>query len=392
MLSSVIGRCAACSSSEEAAREINEICVNLLNMLNNTISQKPILPRIDNYSIQSAVDFLKHITQALTAPTPLRVLSDVVRKNVCQYIKSREFALHKLRQVAPTLPEILVCKKSIEEMFELPGMFATAETLAKQEIDRFKDASTHPSIPQEFCRVITNAEAHNALFDATSILMTHQSPAIRIARGSSDGRHMSWALADGVVEYFIPADLTLADFFSWDFPHNFAHVLHLSKYCEKGIVGYLDQMRERAYHESVAVYSEHLLLKHLEAAQFHKQYFLREEWFAWLIQDRRHEFLLRAIRLVADAMSATGVPFTDIVEHVSVSTGVPQDKVQLEVQRYYAWFGLGAVYTTGYCQLANMELTFSNCIEADDTGRKVRTWFDLMNKYKMPQRSQFAAT
>ena len=98
-----------------------------------------------------------------------------------------------------------------------------------------------------------------------------------------------------------------------------------------------------------------------------------------MIEDREFQLKLRNARLLSDMLTIKGMPFEKVVEEVAKYFRLTTDVAQGEVLKYYAWTGLGAIYTLGYRKLLDYGISELNQILKNNPPK---TWNDFLKKYK----------
>jgi hypothetical protein len=373
LVASLIGRCEVCLRQPASRHVLEPLCAQLLQMLYASASSKPILPRIDGKAVTLARTEIVALRQRLSGDGPVEMLPLDHRRHLDNYLRGRDDALDQLASSVSDSPEIVATASDIGLMFEMPRLLDDGADIARLEFEKFRDAASRPNVYPELRHRVSGTDIAAAMSDVSRVLGVPIGSRVQVQRGAPGARHLSWALGDQVVEYFVPDSLEMADFLTWDFPHNFAHLAHLATYAGEGLTGYIDRMNERAYHESVAVFAEQLALDALMASDPRSWSVLRAHWVDWLIAKRRHEFMLRAVRLLADTYGVAGAPYAETVAVICDATRVARPAVEAEVSRYYTTLGLGAIYTVGCRRLEELDEPFSECI-VDSLGRAVRTW------------------
>jgi hypothetical protein len=373
LVASLLGRCEVCLQQPASRSVLEPWCAQLLEMLFETASGKPILPRFDAKAVTLARAEVAVLRQRLSGVAPAEMLPLEQRRHLDDHLRGREDALDQLASRVADAPDDVATASDIGRMFEMPKLLEDGAAVARLEFERFRDAASRPKADPELRNRVSGADIEAAMTDVARVLGAPTSSRVQVKRGAPGGRHLSWALGVQFVEYFVPDSLELADFLTWDFPHNFAHLAHLAAYASEGVTGYIDRMNERAYHESVAVFAEHLALDALSERDSRAWSVLRERWVGWMIAKRRHEFMLRAVRLLADTLGVAGASYAETVAVICDATHVARPAVEAEVNRYYATLGLGATYTVGCRRLEELAEPFCNCI-VDSRGRAVRTW------------------
>lgn len=373
LVASLLGRCDVCLQQPASRSVLEPLCAQLLEMLYETASSKPILPRIDAKAVTLARAEVVTLRQRLAGVAPAEMLSLDQRRHLENYLRGREDALNLLVSSASDAPDVVATASDISRMFEMPRLLDDGEAVARLEFEKFRDAASRPKVDPELRHRVSGADIAAAMADVSRVLGVPISSCVNVQRGAPGGRHLSWALGGQFVEYFVPDSLEMADFLTWDFPHNFAHLAHLAAYAGEGLTGYIDRMNERAYHESVAVFAEQLALDTLRESDPRSWSVLREHWVNWMTAKRRHEFMLRAVRLLADTYGVAGAPYAETVAVICDATHVARPAVEAEVNRYYATLGLGAIYTVGCRKLEELAEPFGDCI-VDPHGQAIRTW------------------
>ena len=363
VLSSLLGR--YYSKSKNSFSKLNTYVSSWTHFLLKEHKNKPLVPKNDRHSIFLFRNTLENIKQQLST------------KSIDTSLKKETYkVLQKLSEVAATQKTdnmFLVSPEEIGKSLGLNNLWALGESSYKKEFEIFKLYNTHPIISDNLNKVISVEEIKRWLeFVCKDILKTSLKIKNLIIYKSKyyQKRHLMWSINDTNTEYCIPNFLTYGHFFSWDCPHNIAHLLHLSAISEKGILGYTDNLLERSYFEGVAVYSEYLMYQFLinnEAIQGNKE--LRN----WLLLDRGHEFLLRLVRLMADLYSLQGMDFETIVDKLHKKTKLSCEVITNEVNRYYALVGLGSVYTVGYLVHKKNNRSFDETIIGVDN-IKITEW------------------
>jgi hypothetical protein len=199
------------------------------------------------------------------------------------------------------------------------------------------------------------------------------------------GHHLFWSPTKEGEECVIPNDYSLADYLRFHCPHNDAHLAHLNANPEKSIISYSDYMDERAFSEAVAVHAEWQMFESIQDDDF--SYLLysqlhsdrqkgisKDEFQDWMVNCRGYEFRLRLVRLLGDTLTFFRQhTFNEAVNETTKITGVQEEDVKAEIEKYYHFPGLGAVYTLGYSKLLE-----SGATKTQDTFLKnnqlITTW------------------
>lgn len=358
----------------------------LASLLARAYARKPDPPEITHHSIS---EHLLRVTKDSTAIplTPKNdqhslLLFDQYIGNLQLQSKSSLLDASLRRDINRTLTNLSVKAKKqkvnnkfsiqvdvIAKSLGIPNLWNICYDLIKTELTRFGKFNEHPEIDQQLNRKISNVEILKWFtYVSAEVLQTGISlKDLTIYRSKFyQKRYLMWSINQQGIEYCVPEFLTYAHFFSWDCPHNLAHLLHLSALHKrgKGADGYIDTPQQRSYFESVAVYAEHLMLQFLlDKDSINGNKAFRD----WLVRDRGHEFLLRLIRLMGDYFSIMGMEHSDIIAEIHRMTNVHTNLIENEVNRYYAYCGLGSVYTVGYLNHCKTNIKFDQTIFTDDS-------------------------
>lgn len=284
--------------------------------------------------------------------------------------------------------ELLVDPNSITRAYGLPDMWDKSKATVEAELTRWGKDTVHPPIPEPLAETVSLDETRGLInLMWHEVLKVEDSLTARVyMTGAKDMYHLFWAPGAERLDYATPDSYNRATQFSFDLPHNVAHLAHLTALGgEQGALRYNDSMAQRAYFESVAVLSEYVLTDALAGdpkigegmariLNLDPRAMSASELTEWMIQDRVFEFKLRATRLYADLLMVEGSSFEDATHEISEKLGIPLSQAEAETIKYLPWTGLGAVYTHGYRKLLESGMnTVPSAVRSSDGG-SVQSW------------------
>jgi hypothetical protein len=283
--------------------------------------------------------------------------------------------------------EILINPASIAKRYGLPNLWKDVEAIISGEVNNWGKFTQHPSIPSTLARKV-DTKTTKKLIQLMHSDLFRMSKTLDIEIAIKDDvrlHHLFWLPTASGVYYATPSSYDIATQFSFDIPHNVAHLNHLLALERKGALRYDDDMPQRAYFEAVAVLSEFTIVdalrrdsdigrKILEVLGINSEIMSVEKFNAWMVQDRSFEFKLRAARLYADYLVIQGYSFKEVAIRVSKKIGISIEHATNEIRKYLPWTGLGAVYTYGYRQLLISGIdNVKSAIYAQD-GSTIQSW------------------
>lgn len=342
----------------EDKKHLNQELDNSIDFLSK--EDTPLVPRSDPSLALELVKFVDKIEGMLHSSAISECMSDTRNRKLLGLMQKFRSQLESLSTTNQS--ENLVSKEEIEQMFEFQRMWEDGEGVVRDEISTWSEKN-HPDVPEALISPVEAEETERLIEVMKNVVLGYDLPLfVRTALISNpEHYHLFWSLTMEGSDYVTPATYGLDTQFSFDIPHNVAHLAHLSRMKERGVQGYIDDMATRAFFESVAVFSEYQIVDRLSkdssvalairTALSEKRDITPSDLSEWIIKDRSYEFNLRNARLLADLLAVEGVPLTDIVHTVSGTLNIPLGDAYKEVTKYFPWTGLGAIYTLGYKRL-----------------------------------------
>ncbi|MEK9160191.1 MAG: hypothetical protein AAB383_05690 [Patescibacteria group bacterium] len=356
MLSSMLGRCYVEGLSNVDRDAISNFVRTLLDVL---VLNKPLVPHADPVLLLKVKQDIARILRVTTDAQLITILGETL-------VSELRGVLYKILE---ELEEgnfdqnLLITRTQIEEMFGMRGMYENALEAGVAELQDKGGQFTHPELlPGLELKVSLEETKRLIQFVIENIF---EMPAVENVNVSiienPKNHHLFWTTRDGVINYVTPAKYDLATQFSFDIPHNAAHIAHLSQHANISVGTYIDSMRERAFLESVAVLSEHQFMKKLGSGseQVRKMFDLLDKERGlearkleeWMLADRIFEARLRVARLLGDHFTLQGKNFEETALEVAKIVQLDLETARAEVYKYYSLTGLGGVYVLGPKQL-----------------------------------------
>lgn len=292
---------------------------------------------------------------------------------------------NKLQSI-PSSPsrEFYLTREKIEDIFQSPWLFQSWSTILTEELRKWWNQKTHPNTMW-----LDEALDINRIKDlmrfAVEEVFWSKMPDVNYHDAKDSRIHrLFWNQNTSWTNYIV-APYRLADYLSFEFPHNATHLVHLSKF-KKSVHAYSDSMPERSFFEWLAVLSEHFEYERFSRdrelwVNLHESLWLQGKWISkeflrdFLIADRVFEFRLRAVRLMWDLMVMEGFSLDDIIQEVCVTFWLDSQTARAEITKYYSHTGLWGIYTFWYLRLLQGKVT--NPVEVFEKDATPRVWQDL---------------
>lgn len=384
VLASVLGRYAVSEPTPETVEQVGI-------MLDTTIDdiRSYDVPEITHTSpvlLEEAEKFDEKLLAQVRHGPAVRYMSPSQQTIVASILeRHRAFCADSQRGDASW--ERLVAPNTIAAAYGLPDLWSNPAGVIESEVQRWGKSTVHPAIPPILEHKIGLQETKELLgLMWRRVIGVTSSPDVAVSLTDDDKNyHVYWAPLAEKLDYTTPRGYDRAIQLSFDVPHNATHLAHLDVMDPTdGAMRYDDNMAQRAYFEAATVFSEY---KEVEVAETDSEFGEEladifqvrgldtpNQLAAWVSQDRRYEFKLRAARYAADVLMMEGQPLAEIVATLSSTFGVPNADAEKETRKYAAWTGLGAAYTFGYRKL--LESGISSVIDVIQTtdGRAVTSW------------------
>lgn len=349
----------------------------------------PLIPHSDPALALEFGKFVKKLEAMLNSNVISEKMSESRRKRLLKLLKKFNQQLYSLSSINQS--ENWVSKEEIEQMFKFQKIWEQGEGVVRDEISRWSE-KVHPEVPETFISPVEIEETERLIGVMKSVVLGYNMPLftrIALIENPSD-YYLFWSLTMEGSDYVTPATYSLDTQFSFDIPHNVAHLAHLSRIRDRGIQGYIDDMATRAFFESVAVFSEYQIVDRLSkdssvslairAALSQKRNITPSDLSEWIIKDRSYEFNLRNARLLADLLAVEGVPLNEVVHTVAQTLNIPIADTYKEITKYFPWTGLGAMYTLGYRRLQESGVTSVGELLSQDNIPTTWNEFETMQK------------
>lgn len=355
VLSSLLARCNVKNLTKETSEQIVESYNIVTEILEKSV--KPDVVHNDPALLNKSLDFMDRIAQISNSEGVKKVLKETEQERVGKILDTIRQRCQSLLEGSDK-KEFFVSADEIEKSFGLKIFSEEEVRQAKDDLSRWQEIE-HPDVPIELQSQVNSEKTAKLIeyFKAEVFGLKPRFPVDVYTEGDSRDYHLFWSLKADAIDYYTPESYDIATQLSFDIPHNIAHIAHLEAINKKGVTGFVDLMNERAFFEGVAVLSESLMVdvvKKDEHAEEIKRILIPNEALSgkvlakWITQDRSHEFRLRAVRLLGDVLTLQGGKFDEIVDEVANVVSLTREKAHAEVSKYYAFTGLGAVYTLGY--------------------------------------------
>ena len=278
-----------------------------------------------------------------------------------------------------------ITKDKISAIFWFEGLFDSAQQKLKLELWK-RDALVHPDKSKLFNQISMNEVQRITNFAVTQLFNVDIFP-INFYKDNDFWKHIIyWNKTQKWVNYVIPP-LTIEQYLSFDLPHNTTHLLHLYNLWG-GVESYVDELEERCFFEALAVLSEHLAVtslsknKELSHDLFwclnkeNQKKISKDEFQNFIVNDRKFEFRLRAVRLIADILLVNGYSYHNIVQEVMDIVWVNQTCAENEIKKYIAQPWLWAIYILWYNKMLALDVT--NPAEVINIPNPPKTWNDFL--------------
>lgn len=384
-LASVVGRYGVSNPSTDTLRQIDGMLESVIGQLVD--GDVPPVPHTDPELLKEAAAFdLKLLRQVETGPAASYMSAaqqGVVRSLLTQHV---DFCSDRRLAEAPW--RRLIEPQAVADAYGLPELWKHPSGVIYQEIDTWGRDTQHPAVPPILRKQVEIGSTRDLMdFMWRRVVEVPNQPQVTTyLTDEVQNYHVFWApVADGGLDYATPRNYDRAIQLSFDLPHNATHLAHLDAMDKvSGARRYDDSMALRAYFEAVTVFSEH---KAYELATSDPAFgaeladilqlgneMTPEEIAAWVAEDRKYEFKLRAVRYAADALLMQGVAFDDTVANVQQQFGISRSDAEKETRKYIAWTGLGAAYTFGYRQLLANGITRTIDAIKNSNGEVITAW------------------
>lgn len=385
ILSSLIGRCYLKNLSKHDHESINGLIEEVLRIL---ALDKPVVPHTDPALLKKFKAQLTRICQLAEDQQVQRIIENLIK----DLQRSIQNLLNDVHDVNPT-DGFSITLAQIEEMLGMKGAFNSALEVAKKELKDKDEHREHPAIPQALNMQVSIEETRRLIEYVIGEIFLIPIPKRWSASIINDprGHHLFWATTENLIQYATPDHYDLATQFSFDIPHNAAHIAHLGAHENLDVSTYIDTMSERSFFESVAVLSEHQIIKLLKknshtAKQIHSKLdenrkITVEELHHWMLADRIFEARLRVARLLGDCFTLERFSSEETTTMVSNATGLDLNIVRNEILKYYTVTGLGGVYVLGSNRMMAMGIENPKDAIVDTQGKVIRSWEDFNQKF-----------
>lgn len=384
VMASALGRFAIPRLDNESVQQSSELLGSVADIL--SLQDAPPVPHTDPELLRQTLAFdTKLITQLTVGPASERIDAALQQHALRQL--TRHHNQCKDLQGTSLNNRLLVEPQEIADAYGLPDLWNDPQSVVNQEIKKYGKDTQHPDIPSPLLEQVTLGETQDLLhFMWDAVIQPRSRPhvTVRMTDKPSD-YHVFWAPTAGAIDYATPTTYNRATQLSFDMPHNATHLAHLDILRQDlGAHRYDDSMQQRAYFEALTVFSEYITMRAAEDDPTFGQELAKvfkipadqlstESLAKWIADDRRYEFKLRAVRLMADSLMVQGYTFDDAVSNISEHFGIPETHARAETAKYLPWTGLGGVYTHGYRKL--LALGKSTVQEAFfEAGEPRQTW------------------
>lgn len=352
-----------------------ENCISLIDKNNIDIVNSNIEHK--NAVIRN-VDYILWVSSWLQGKFPIldKNLLILVGKlySFADRLKNNQFSLETISQ------------QSISEVFEFDWLFVDAEEKSRIELVK-RDALVHPDKSKLSAQLSMWEAERITNFAITQLFETQKFP-VNFHKEDDFGKHIIyWNKSENWVNYMIPP-FKIDEYLSFDLPHNATHLLHLYR-LQWWVETYVDEMTERCFFEALAVLSEHLavtsLMKSKELSndlfscleKSNKKKLSKQEFQDFVVNDRKFEFRLRAVRLIADILIVNWYTYEEVVNQVVDIVWVDKVFAENEVKKYIAQPWLWAIYTLWYNKM--LELGVNNPTTVIDKTNPPKTWRQFLH-------------
>ena len=280
--------------------------------------------------------------------------------------------------------EFYLTSRKIEDIFQSPWMFQSWAAIIKTELIKWWQKKVHPNT-DSLAETLDIEKIKRLMKFAVEELFWSKMPQINYHDAKNSWVHkLLWNQNSSWTNYIV-APYRIADYLSFEFPHNATHLVHLSR-LDKNVNAYFDSMSQRSFFEWLAVLSEYF-----EYDQFgknrelwndlHDILWLNPKWISkqqlrdFLIADRIFEFRLRAVRLMGDLLVMEWYSLEEIIRETASAFWFDEEITKSEITKYYSHTGLWGIYTFGYLRLLQSKII--NPMDVIGSDSVPRRWSDL---------------
>lgn len=378
VVSSLLGRFYSTELSDYEKEEIEHLLHHILIEL---ALNKPEVPYTDPVLIDKAIQDTNSLINITLDLGDSKSISSSSFSDVKRALQEYRHNLQRIKNDG----KLLLSPNDIETTFGFRDIFENYESTLTTQLEFSRNHIRHPETPIYLGAKVKIDQTSQMVNVISRLLFDDEIDEVfHTSNQDTFGHHLFWTTSKNRVNYFTPSSYELSTQFSFDLPHNVAHLYHLNNHTELSVRTYIDGMEERAYYESVAVASEHIFISQLEdqevASSIGEICSIQdiETFRQWLIDDRIYESRLRLCRLIADVLVLEETPFIDIVNHIAIVTSLPEDVVRNEVYKYFPQTGLGAIYVTGALtllrKLKENNLEFKSAIISPSMNNPIIGW------------------
>lgn len=230
-------------SDQLVLEELISQVVNLLQI------DKPLVPHCDPHLLaktQAQVQRLLHLSTSAT-------IGGSFNQNLIKDLKTHlEGILQRISKIKGS-DRSIVKPDELTLLFGIRNMWQMASLILKEE---FSDEIKRPVIPSGLGRCV-DVETTIHLINCAirqGFAMDQPDGLAVFLDYEFDSQHLFWRTVSDGIRYTTPANYDLATQFTFDIPHNAAHIAHLSAHPQIDIETYIDDMAHRSYFEAVAVW------------------------------------------------------------------------------------------------------------------------------------------
>ncbi len=279
-------------------------------------------------------------------------------------------------------------KITFDRLFWIENLFNNIESITDSELSKYSEYN-HPKNLDLDSIIISIDEVKELCKYWIWEILECDPIDVNIAKPwLQDSHSLLWNSTQESINYYIP-NMSIAQYLSFDIPHNMTHLIHLNRIWE-GTISYLDWMERRAFSEALSVLSESLIYEKLDSSSIVSDDFYeilkknldgkicREDFHDWMLKDRSFEFRLRLVRLLWDYFLLSNNSLDEVVNLVVDITKVDSILVRNEILKYISELGLWAIYTVGYNNLRSV--WYSNPSDILNLPVVPNTWKEFTGK------------
>lgn len=381
IVASILGRYAVPSLDQASRNELSGMAADTTDMIRT--ARAPEVPHTAPELLRESINFDQKLLTQLDNGPASELMNSSQRSHIRRLILGHMASCQSMLQ-GNIRQDVLVEPSEIANAYGLNTMWSDGERIVAEEAKRWQEYATHPAVPEDLMKQISNDETKQLLELMWHYVIEEEtSPDVNVyLTDTPQDYHVFWApLANGL-DYTTPRQYDRAIQLSFDLPHNATHLAHLAAIGNSGSDRYDDNMSQRAYFEAATVFSEFKATNVAQdspdftesMADIYKTDMSPANLANWVVQDRGYEFKLRAARYMADLAMVQGARFDEAVAEIVSVIGVPHEHAEKEAMKYLPWTGLGAAYTFGYRKLVDKGISSVQQVLRTSDGRAITSW------------------